>query len=177
MQGFSNNINALVLHTKAWCQECGNDFSDICLFYSRMDVQNQLKDEQAKFSMILHNLTNVEAPVKSNEGVSDDGYPMNGFAVFIGGVLAGVFFTGLILVAINCLRKSKGDPKLTGLLDSWQDDAMSPTSSVNLDADELSTADEDEDHSSDGTLASPSTDAATPQSSDTKAATLSPEIV
>jgi Histidine phosphatase superfamily (branch 2) len=183
MEGFSMHLDNKVLRTKDWCRSCGNDFSDICLFYSRSEYEAKLRDVQARFGMmtLLNNMTNVEASVNSTNGTPNDGYTRDGFAgVFVGGMALGIILAGFFFVVVSCLRKAKDSGSATTTAKreaSFRDEAMSQTSSLDMDADERSIPNEDDYLCSHGTPASLMSEVSLCPSTKTTQVLSPPEIV
>ena len=124
MTSFEALLNSLLLGTDAWCQTCGNDTSDLCLFYSRLYYQEALKEQVAKEQIFIQNITESENPAQTVLAIAGtnacpDGKSLReGFAaVFFGGIALGMVVTCMCILAFQCLRKERrGKAKRRGSL-------------------------------------------------------------
>ena len=87
MKDFSALLDSVMLSTSDWCQQCGNDISDMCMFYSRLTPQS---DSQHRI------------PNNMDQGGTDK---FSG--VFLGGILLGVLLALLGVCIARRLRKKK----------------------------------------------------------------------
>lgn len=114
MGSFMSLVESSILQTKDWCQACGNDTSDVCLFYSRLDYQERLRDEEAAEEFILQNITASYNPAETlreftgRNACPDSKSIRHSFeAVFLGGMTLGIFMTCIVFTIFLCLRKQR----------------------------------------------------------------------
>ena len=111
MAHFTNLLNSAILGTSDWCQECGNDTSDVCLFYSRLGYQNALKEQQQGQST-----TTSQSEENYIDCTDKKSTRVEFAAIFFGGIALGVILTGLSILLFRCLqslckKKQKGRVK------------------------------------------------------------------
>ena len=118
MMTFTAQLQEILLGTDAWCQACGNDTSDLCLFYSRLSYQEQLRDEMAMDESLIQNITQSDNPAETLKALTglnacpdDESIRRSFLVILIVGVALGVgltvIFALIIQFILKRLRKSK----------------------------------------------------------------------
>lgn len=113
MSTFASQVHQVALSTDDWCEACGNDTSDLCLFYNSIAYQQQLKEEQDETLVLESNIAH-DSEVPDNtvvfhiaEKSSDDSTrPAEDrfLAAFLGGIAVGVVLICLLGLVMRCLR-------------------------------------------------------------------------
>lgn len=99
MAHFTSLLNSAILGSSDWCQECGNDTSDVCLFYSRLGYQNTLKEQQQG-----HSTTTSQSQESSIDCTEEKSVREEFAAIFCGGIVLGMILTGMSIILVRCLR-------------------------------------------------------------------------